>query len=156
MTERGSLSYDASASNTSSGHPRTAIVADASQEIGASYGQNSKMLTIEADTHLQRPAPVPVKLTLMAMPLGCSVKTGEPHLRVSGEPQHVRACFLRKSRQPAHARVARRPRLACFRSSPPVQRPDARLPPQMPLPELELARPPFRRVSPVHRTTPST
>jgi NAD(P)-dependent dehydrogenase (short-subunit alcohol dehydrogenase family) len=35
MTERGSLSYDASASNTSSGYPRTAIVTGASQGIGA-------------------------------------------------------------------------------------------------------------------------
>src|SRR6266436_1109407 len=62
----------------------------------------------------------------------------------------------RQSRLPAHACVARRPRLACFRSSPPVQRPDAHLPPQMPLPELELARPLFRRVSPLHHTTPRT
>src|SRR5690349_7045024 len=35
MTERGSLTNDASASNTSSGHPRTAIVTGASQGIGA-------------------------------------------------------------------------------------------------------------------------
>jgi NAD(P)-dependent dehydrogenase (short-subunit alcohol dehydrogenase family) len=35
MTKRGSLTNDASASNTSSGHPRTAIVTGASQGIGA-------------------------------------------------------------------------------------------------------------------------
>jgi len=34
MTKRGSLTNDASASNTSSGHPRTAIVTGASQGIG--------------------------------------------------------------------------------------------------------------------------